>query len=300
MIERKWIDRVANFLTNGQGNGNFTVADTSGFKVKQQVQISSTTQPTLYLEIKRIAGTTISVGPIDANISARTDISAYLVADTARIYAPEQARPNININQFMRATYEEEPAVAIRVIQVDKDGNIIGVGGLASNVNVHDGLGNVINSILLGAARYLNVNALITDGTDNLAINADGSINVNVTSGSAGTPVVHKEFNTFTDTAETTVATFTSTVANTYIQKLMGDAETLGTWKIYKNAISNVNLLATTRTSEVERNAIIEFKQLEKLAIIGDIIYITFQADRYRSQRLGISGATFVRLEGYY
>jgi hypothetical protein len=94
------------------------------FKVKQQVVINSSAVPNRDdLEIKIISDrVTIFLGPKAGNIDSRADLSAYVPSDTPIIYANEQQRVKIPEQEIERLTYEEEPVVARRVIQVDEIG----------------------------------------------------------------------------------------------------------------------------------------------------------------------------------
>lgn len=113
------------FTADGGANGTVSVADTSLFKVKQQVVVAATGKPNLdQLEVKKVLSPTLMiVGPCTGNINATTNLSAYTVIAGANIFANEQKRPTIGADDFERATYEEEPTVAKRVILVDEFGN---------------------------------------------------------------------------------------------------------------------------------------------------------------------------------
>lgn len=122
--ERLWPMATQLFITNGSAQGGIiTVADTYGFYVKQQVNLTSATLPDPYpLEIKRIDGTTtIHVGP-PGDILLRADVSAYLLADGARITANEQKIPGIKPDEIRNMVFEREPIKADRVILIDKYG----------------------------------------------------------------------------------------------------------------------------------------------------------------------------------
>lgn len=125
MFEKRWAAVSPQlFTSNGTANGKLTVLDSSVFKVKQQVNLSATTLPNLNLEVKSIPDdTTILVGPLSANIFTYSDISAYTVALGANIWAIEQKRSSVPVEEINRAVYEEEPVVAERVILIDKHGN---------------------------------------------------------------------------------------------------------------------------------------------------------------------------------
>lgn len=122
--ERLWPAVTKSFITNGTARGTFQVSDSTGFYVKQTATLKSNTQPDLFLEIKRIdPDSTIHVGDPLKDINNRTDVSLYLVADTASIFAAEQkinAGPKPEeINNF---EYERDPIKAKRVIPVDSRG----------------------------------------------------------------------------------------------------------------------------------------------------------------------------------
>lgn len=125
MFEKRWAAVSPQlFTSNGTANGQLTVLDSSVFKVKQQVNISANAQPNLNLEIKSILDdVTILVGPPAANIFTYSDISAYTVAGGANIWAIEQKRSSVPVEEINRAVYEEEPVVATRTILVDKHGD---------------------------------------------------------------------------------------------------------------------------------------------------------------------------------
>lgn len=127
-LERSWTAVLQSFTANGTEDGLITVANASGFYVKQYVQITSNTQPTLVLEVKRVDNVnSIWVGPIPSatnksNLAARTDVSAYLVSDSAAIFAPEQTIGPIRPDDIENYTYEREPTKARRVELVDQVG----------------------------------------------------------------------------------------------------------------------------------------------------------------------------------
>ncbi len=114
------------FTTDGTANGKITVSNTVLFKVKQVVSVGNSTLQPQELEIKRIDDiNTMWLGPLSQTIDKRSDMSAYTVASGAFLFANEQKRPSIPLEEFTRATYEEEPVVAQRSVLVDKLGNKI-------------------------------------------------------------------------------------------------------------------------------------------------------------------------------
>lgn len=125
MFEKR-LERVAPkpLLVNGGTDGKVTVTDTSGFKVKQQVIIFTLNNITERYEVKRIENSTeMYVGPIGSKIQDRSNLSHFTTILASAIEAPEQPRPNIPEQEVERLTYEEEPTVARRVINVDQYGN---------------------------------------------------------------------------------------------------------------------------------------------------------------------------------
>lgn len=130
MFEKRWAAVPPQlFTTNGSANGEIKVANTAChlFKVKQKVILSASTLPNLdNIEIKKILDDdTIIIGPCGSNIHSTTNISAYTVALGAAIFANEQMRSSVPLEEFTRAVYEEEPTVANRTILVDECGNRI-------------------------------------------------------------------------------------------------------------------------------------------------------------------------------
>ena len=137
LTERRWLGVIQTFALDGGTDGTITVTDTEGFHTKQQVQLVSATVARTIYEVKRvISSTQLAVGLTSTSIDNRTDVSAYLVGDGAQIQASEQQRPGIDYVHVLRHVYQEEPAVALRVMEVDQYGNPVGAGGIAENVNV--------------------------------------------------------------------------------------------------------------------------------------------------------------------
>lgn len=114
------------FTADGTANGLITIVNATLFKVKQQIFVNATGQPQLQLEVKSIPSpTTMVVGPRGGNINQTINISAYTVVAGANVFADIQKRPDIDFAEIMRAVYDEEPAVALRSLLVDKMGNDI-------------------------------------------------------------------------------------------------------------------------------------------------------------------------------
>lgn len=202
-FEKKWVAVAPRLLTSdGTADGVLTLATTKNLHVKQCITIVSDTVGQRTLQINSIPSPTqIEVGELKSTINQRTDVSAYTIADNASIQAKVQARPTIPQTEHERAVFEEEPIVAKRVIQVDEFGNIycddnpfpVSITGIDEvridnaqldvNLNHQDNQpapGDVHDSVRIG------------DGTETLAINPDGSINVvgSISVSNAQTPTV--------------------------------------------------------------------------------------------------------------
>ena len=125
-IERTWkqISAVP-FTADGQANGIVTIQDTSCFKVNMAVVINAVGKEPLRLGVKRVIDNKmLIVGPENKSVHSKYDISAYVLGINPTIEAPEQSRPEIPPADYERAVYEEEPTVAKRVVDVNKQGDI--------------------------------------------------------------------------------------------------------------------------------------------------------------------------------
>lgn len=199
-FEKRWAQvPVQSLIANGTADGQLQIADAYRLKVKQLLLLTSGSQPTLQIQVKRVMSPTlILVGKKDEDIDDRIDVSAYLVSDGAAIVNPDpnQARPKIGVEDFARAVYDEEPTVAIRTVMVDRGGRYIGTDPDSPfYVQLSDGSVNIgtVNAELEVQLSHrdddpdvgdVNDSVRIGDGEDELAINPDGSINVNSASAS--------------------------------------------------------------------------------------------------------------------
>ena len=258
-VERKLkvIGPVA-FSVDGGSNGLVTVAEACRFKVKASIVITANSLPTLTLEVKRVLSeTTVLVGPA-GNILARSDISAYTVALGSTIFQPEQDRPGIPFEQHQRATYEEEPTLANRSILVDECGEFytkenpfqvqlsdgsINIGTVNADVDVQ----LTDKESALGENDYDIVR--IGDGEDQLAVNPDGSINVNLIQ---SPPNVERSLNIYDEAlsvvsgSETLIVNFNANVSTKKysIQRVEFTGEQIAIYRLYVNGQN----IATKRT----------------------------------------------------
>lgn len=123
MIEKLW-PAVAPVQLTAAGNtrGLVTITSTSGFKVKMAVTIADGSNTQL-LEVKRVVNETQMFLGEKGDIKLRSDLSSFPAGSS--VWALEQPRNSIPLQEIERAIYEEEPTVARRVIQVDELGRPI-------------------------------------------------------------------------------------------------------------------------------------------------------------------------------
>jgi hypothetical protein len=278
MFEKRFAAVPAQVLTaDGGANGSVSVPDTRLFKVKQQVVVTATGQTNLELEVKKVVSpTSLIVGPLTGNINTFTNLSAYTTAASAKIFANEQKRPQISADDFERAVYEEEPVVAKRVILVDEFGNKYDSENPLPTSSTFTGSISV-GEVAQGLPNTL-VNAWpskITDGTDVLAVNPDGSINVNISQDTAadGLIINYNEISSVGAGVETTVITVTAPVGGKRIQKVdfSGDNKA-----VYKVKIDG-NTIATRRTWWTHFNESVSFEGFVNglLLTSGQILTVT-------------------------
>lgn len=221
------------FIADGTQSGVITIAANSCtlFKVKQRVILTANTLPNLELEIKEIdSEENIQVGPVPgvpgvpSSIHARADISAYTVALGAAIFANEQKRTSIDNAEIVRATYEEEPAVAIRSILVDECGNKV----------------NSDNPLPVAFDGTISIGSVsIVDGGNTLDVNADGSINVNIVNSTpASTPgltIVHNEITAVASGVESTLISLVASPTGYRIQKIEVSGDNYAIFRVKVN-----------------------------------------------------------------
>lgn len=119
------------FTADGTATGRVTLAKPHIFKVGQRVDIVSDTVGSTTYQVRRVYGTFLTVGPVNGLLKTTSDVSAYAVADNARIGAQEQKRPMVPGGEVDRVSYtedqrehEEEPTNARRSVLVDPAGNL--------------------------------------------------------------------------------------------------------------------------------------------------------------------------------
>lgn len=224
------------FISNGGSDGQISVLSTVNIKVKQKALVKANSLNSLTVEIKQVLNETdIIVGPPSSKmrgVGSTIDLTSYTTASQASIYIEPQDRPAIYINDWSRAVYEEEPTVAIRTFPVDhlgrrysvdnpfpvqlSDGSI-NIGTVSAQLETFlthkdndPDLGDVHSSIRIG------------DGTDELAINSDGSLNVVLqTTGGELLRSEYNEVNSVANGSDTDIVTITAGIGvNTFLSKI--------------------------------------------------------------------------------
>ena len=173
-IEKSWPAVAPQLLTaDGTAQGVVTVANSAGFKVKQQIVVVATGLPSLTVKIMRfISPTQFYVGPITPTagqgLTGRQNISAYTVAAGAYVYAETQPKVTIKPEDIWQAVYRQEPGTTIGVEIDDQWGNPI----------------NAENPLPVAFSGSISIGSVeIVDGDNTLNVNPDGSINVDITKG---------------------------------------------------------------------------------------------------------------------
>lgn len=192
------------FTADGTAQGVVTVANSTGFKVKQQVVISATGLPDLTVKIMRfITPTSFYVGPTNPTagqgLTGRTDISAYTVASGAFVYAQEQPKVTIRPDDIWQAVYRQEPGTTLGVEIDDEWGNPI----------------NADNPLPVSFDGTISIGQVEIKGSpsgDLLNVNADGSIDVRNSVG------------VFTKPYDSITATYPTTTQEVYQSRIGGIA----------------------------------------------------------------------------
>lgn len=249
-IEKKW-SAIGPYPVTAPGtiDGKLTLTSALGIKVKMKIQLLDPVLPEIPLEIKRVIGPfLIEVGPIGAPITARTNVSAY--GTTSSVFIPEQSRNSIPLNEADRSVYEEEPTNAIRSMFVDPYGDYVTVDNPLP-VQLSDGS---INIETLNAQLAVHIDARdnfpkpgdvhdstrIGDGTNEMAVNSDGSINIVITDGPIP-HVVKSYFSLVSSVASgvsTQVASYTVPAAKTaQFQRIDMSGENIATYTLSINSV---------------------------------------------------------------
>jgi len=271
------------FTADGGADGSVTIPDTALFKVKQRVVVTATFQQNQELEVKRVVSPTVMIlGPTTGPITAFTDLSAYSVLAGATVFANEQKRPTIDINEFERASYEEEPTVAKRVILVDEFGNKFTEDNPLPTSATFSG------AISVGEVDQGEPNSnnkawpvkVIGTGNDQLKVNADGSINVNIdsTTDKPGLQISHNEITSVVNGLETTILTVNINGQDKRLSKVEVSGDTVAHFRIKLNGTTLVN----KRSWWTSFNQTFDFEDFQNGLLLenGDVLTITVEHTR--------------------
>lgn len=122
-VERTWLNVSRPLTANGTVNGLIKVANAAGFYVRAKVYLQSTSQTAKVFQVQRVEGSTdIYLGPIGDDLTLRSDVSAYLVADSATVTLYEQQAIRFFMNDVMELVYDHAPVMALRSVLVDEYG----------------------------------------------------------------------------------------------------------------------------------------------------------------------------------
>lgn len=162
------------FTSDGTQFGEITIANTAGFKVKQAAYLIANGLPALPVQIKRVLSPNLLiVGTINNAQIAQwppLNISAYTVALDAAIGAQIQPKSLPTVDDILKAVYENDPTVALRVVFSDQYGNLYSDQ-------------NPLPATFSGTISIGSVEIKGTNG-NYLEPNTDGSLNVDILPGS--------------------------------------------------------------------------------------------------------------------
>lgn len=281
----------ATLTADGTTNGIITIPSTFQYKVGMIVSMFSLTESPRRLKIKRvISDTQMHLGEEKTKITEFSDLSAFLVSDTATVRFTEQPRPVIDILEIQRQVYEEEPTVAIRNHLVDwmgrsydkanpvpvqlSDGSV-NIGTVSAQIEValthksdHPNAGDEPDSIRIG------------DGTNELKINPDGSVNVFFLQSDPGLTVksFYGEITSIAAFNSATVLSYTVPVgiATATLDKIDVSGTNLATYQIEVNSI----VVDKKRTYHgAALNEVFEFNKSIPLNT-GDIVRVMVEHQR--------------------
>lgn len=236
-IEQKWPAVPPQLFTaNGGAQGQITTANVRGVKVKQFLVIKATGQPDLRIQVKRVTKKTgiIIVGPPadqqtqgKAGLKTTTDLTAYTVAAGALFYAEEQDKVKVKPDDQDIATYEQEPTVARRVVQVDQFGDFYSED-------------NPLPIAFDGTVSVGNVTIQDDDG-DELQVNPDGSINVNIVNGTSSNVIknTYNEASAVPSGVETLIVQYVVSLilSSALLQRVSVSGSNVGRYQVFVNSV---------------------------------------------------------------
>jgi hypothetical protein len=251
-LERKWSAVAPQaFTADGTTFGLITVASTIGFKVKASAYLLTTSGTKLAVQIKRVNSCTqLIVGTINNAQLGQwppLDISAFTVASGASIGQEEQDKNNIPPDDHYKAIYEADPIVADRVILVDECGDFYDSNNpipiiFDGDVNVGNVRITACDNDPLPGDKHSSIRIAGTNCDNELVVNADGSINVNLTdTPSPGSSVVSKynEIIALASNATATIVSYTvPPFKQSVLQRVHFSGENIGRYDLKVNGVT--------------------------------------------------------------
>jgi hypothetical protein len=175
-----------------------------------------------------------------------------------RVYDQDENR--LRVNNGANITLGGELEVAIDAASGDNIAISDGTDTLAINP---DGSINVVGSFTFSPASQIK----IWDGTDQLAVNPDGSINVNLSGTSGSYKYAYNEVTSVATSALTTVVSYTA-AADGKLKKISGSGTNIGTYSVLVNGV-----LKDKRRSMFGGDLNVDFNFDEGFPILsGDIV----------------------------
>lgn len=240
VLEKRWL--TASTSITGISDHIITVTSTKGFHTKQIVVLNNTGLPGLTQTVKRILSPTqLQVGDSDTSITAFSNPTAYS-GGTLTVF--EQERNKMGWEIVGRAVYQEEPAVALRNLLVDENGNpITHDNPLPVQVDTTVNIGDVRITAQDNDPNPGNVHSSVrlSDGTDQADILPDGSLKVFVTNESSTVVETINQYNEISAVAsgtETLIVQYTALPGKlTKLQKVQGSGGNISLYKIYIDGV---------------------------------------------------------------
>lgn len=299
MFEKRWAELPPqSLIANGTVDGELQILDAFKLRVKQILFLKSSTQTSaLRVQVKRVISPTVFyVGRVDGDIDDRVDVSAFTVADAAFVFNadPNQPRPKIGQEDYWRAVYEEEPAVALRSVLVDRGGRFIGSDPDAPfYVRLSDGSVNIgtVNAEIEVQLSHrdndpdsgdVHDSVRVGDGVDELAINPDGSLNVNITPSNTTARIesTYGEVSSVPTATPTVLVSYTAPVGKvSFLQKVFVSGENIARYKVKLNG----TVIDTKRTYfGASLNEWFDFSDASRgrLLVVGDVVTVEVEHER--------------------
>ena len=125
--QRKWPKISKAFTANGSTTGLVSIGNVAGFYLFQKVSVKSDLVAVLndLQVIEILSDTTIRIGQFSKEHKRIViDLSVYLTADNAIVFAPERKMTIVDYKTIIQEIFERFPVDAVRMIPVDAKGNL--------------------------------------------------------------------------------------------------------------------------------------------------------------------------------